>query len=152
MFNMVFNRTTHSSAHRHEEMAQEELNKQLVGNLLPPVQAIPHSLEGLTDEEIRGAGSGTDINSRALSVETDWVIPDLRNTRLSDKNLIPLDQGVTAHQHNSDKIVLVLVSLKPYFKVTCFQINVEMGQSTCTHSQRWMWASAGKWKSLIWTS
>ena len=62
-------------------------------------------------------------------METDWVIPDLRNTRLSDANQIPLDQEVIADQHNGDKIVLVrCLSLKPYFKVAYFQINVQMGQ------------------------
>ena len=45
MFNMVVKRTTRSSAHRQEEMAQEELNKQLIGNLSPPVQTIPRSPE-----------------------------------------------------------------------------------------------------------
>ena len=86
-------------------------------------------LRDLTDEEIRGAGSGTDTDIGASSVETDWVIPDLRNTRLSDANPIPLDHEVTANQQNGDKIVLVrCLSLKPYFKVACFQINVQTGQ------------------------
>ena len=86
-------------------------------------------LRDLTDKEIRGAGSGTDTDSGASSVETDWVIPDLRNTRLSDANPIPLDHEVTANQQNRDKIVLVrCLSLKPYFKVACFQINVQTGQ------------------------
>ena len=132
-FDTVVKRTTRSSAHRQEEQAQEELNQQLMGNHSPPVQAIPHSpevrFERLTDEEIRGAGSGTDTNSRASSVEIDMVIPDLRNTRLSDANLIPLDNEVTADQHNRDKIVLVrCLNLKPYFKVACFQVNVQTGQ------------------------
>ena len=89
------------------------------------MQAIPHSpevrIERLTDEEIRGAGSGTDTDSGASSVETDWVIPDLRNTRLSNANPIPLDQQVTTDQQDRGKIVLVRChNLKPYFKVSCF--------------------------------
>ena len=104
LYNAVAKRTTHSSARRQEEMAQEELNKQLIGNLSSPAQAIPHSseviIERLTDKEIRGAGSGTDTDSAASFVETDWVIPDLRNTRLSDANPIPLDHEVTADQQN----------------------------------------------------
>ena len=103
------------------------------------MQAIPHSpkvrIERLTDEEIRGAGSGTDMDSGASSVETDWVIPDLRNTRLSDANPIPLDQQVTADKQGRGKIVLVRChNLKPYFKVLCFQINVQTGQMY-THTQ-----------------
>ena len=118
-------RTTHNSTHRQEERAQQELNKQLIGNLSPLAQAIPHSskvrIKRLTDEEIRGTGSDTDTNSGASSMKTDWVIPDLRNTRLSDANPIPLDQQVTANQQSRGKIVLVRChSLKPYFKVTCF--------------------------------
>ena len=114
-------------------MIQEELNKQLMGNLSPPRQAIPHSpevrIERLPNKEIRGAGSGTDTNSGASSIETDWVITDLINTRLSDANPMTLDHEVIADQQNRDKIVLVrCLSLKPYFKVGCFQINVQTGQ------------------------
>ena len=108
-----------------------------MGNLLPPAQAIPHKpevrIKRLTDEEIRGTGSGTD--SGTSSVETDWVIPDLRITRLSDANPIPLDQ------QNRGKIVPVRChSLKPYFKLSFFQINVQTGQMyththTHTHTQ-----------------
>ena len=103
------------------------------------MQAIPHSpkvrIERLTDEEIRGAGSGTDMDSGAFSMETDWVIPDLRNTRLSDANPIPLDQQVTADKQGRCKIVLVRChNLKPYFKVLFFQINVQTGQMY-THTQ-----------------
>ena len=63
-------------------------------------------------------------------METDWVIPDLRITRLSDANPIPLDQ------QNRGKIVPVRChSLKPYFKLSCFQINVQTGQMyTHTHT------------------
>ena len=66
------------------------------------MQAIAHSpevrIKRLTNKEIRGTGSGTDTDSGASSIETDWVIPNLRNTRLSDANPIPLDLQVTANQ------------------------------------------------------
>ena len=133
LYSAVAMRTTCSSACQQEEKAWQELNKQLMSNLSPPAQAIPHSpkvrIKRLTDEKIRGTGSGTDTDSGASSMETDWVIPDLRNIRLSDANPIPLDQQVTANQQGRGKTVLVRChSLKPYFKVTCFQINVQTGQ------------------------
>ena len=44
-------------------------------------------------------------------------------------NPIPLDQQVTANQQGRGKIVLVRYhSLKPYFKVSCFQIKEQTGQ------------------------
>ena len=90
LYSAVVMRTTCSSAHQQEEKAQQELNKQLMSNLSPPAQAIPHSpevrIKRLTNEEIRGTGSGTDTDSGASSMETDWIIPDLRNIRLSDAN------------------------------------------------------------------
>ena len=105
MYNAVAKITTHSSACRQEEMAQEELNKQLMGNLSPAVQAIPYSpevkIKRLINEEIRGAGSGMDTNSGASSMETDWVIPDLRNTRVNDAIPIPLDHEVTEQRQDS---------------------------------------------------
>ena len=139
LYTTVVTRTTHSRTHGQKEKAQRELNKQLMGNISPPVQAIPHSsevrIERLTDEEIRGAGSGTDTDSGASSMETDWVIPDLKNTRLSDANPTPLDQQVNANQQDKGKIVLVRChSLKPYFKMLCLQINMQTGQMY-THIQ-----------------
>ena len=48
---------------------------------------------------------------------------------LSNASPIPLDQQVTASQKDRGKIVLVRChSLKPYLKVTFFQINVQTGQ------------------------
>ena len=133
LYTTIVTRTTHSRTHGQKVKVQWELNKQLMGNLSPPVQAIPHSfevgIERLTDEEIRGAGSGTDTDSGASSVETDWVIPDLKNTRMSDANPTPLDQQVNVNQQDKGKIVPVRChSLKPYFKILCFQINMQMGQ------------------------
>ena len=111
MYSSVAMRTTCSSAHQEEEMAQQELDKQLIGNLKPPMQAIPHSpkirIERLIDEEVRGTGSSTDTDSGASSVKTGWVIPDLRNTKLSDANPKPLDQQVTANQQDKGIIGLV---------------------------------------------
>ena len=133
LYSVVAMITTHNSGSQQEEKAQQELNKQLISNLSPPTQAIPHSpkvrLERLTDKEIRGTVSGIETNHGASSIETGWVIPDLRNRRLSNANPIPLDQQVTANQQGRGKIVLVRChSLKPYFKVSCFQINVQIWQ------------------------
>ena len=111
----------------------DPIMQQLIGNLSPPAQAIPHSPEvrinRLADEEIKGTGSGADTNSGASSIETDWVKPNLSNTRLSNANPKPLDQQVTADQQSRGKIVLVRChSLRPYFKVSCLAINVQTGQ------------------------
>ena len=66
------------------------------------MQVIPHSpevcIERLTDEEVRGTGNNTNTDSSVSSVETDWVIPELRNTRLSKAHPTPLDHYVTANQ------------------------------------------------------
>ena len=37
-------------------------------------------IESLTDEDVRGAGSGTDTNGGESSVKTDCLIPDLQKT------------------------------------------------------------------------
>ena len=88
--------TRNNACCREEEKAQQQLDEWLIPNFQSPTQDVLHILEvcieRLTDEEVRGTRNNTDTDSAGSSVETDWVIPDLRNTRLSGANVTPLDQ------------------------------------------------------------
>ena len=44
-------------------------------------------------------------------METDWVIPDLRNTRLSDTNPIALDHEVTTDQLGAWEFLSMVIIL-----------------------------------------